>query len=152
MYMLFRLWKMLVRFRWPGLVALTLFAILCYTLQPRPVREYRLADDTFNSWFISPSGNYVAARRESRLTIHHLDSNREIGSHPFHELSEVRFDADDNLHFASYTSNKATPDGARSNAGVLVLEARHRLAEAGRHLQALSALASVRRSLLFRDL
>lgn len=102
--------RLLLRFRWPVMVALVVFLVLYNVMQPRPVSVYRLpvVEDMSSYGFkVSPSGEYVAVfdRRGTNFHLCHLPTKQTLFSHSVAEHSSLGFDASDGLSFVTVRSD-----------------------------------------------
>ncbi|MFT3882671.1 MAG: hypothetical protein QM703_23845 [Gemmatales bacterium] len=101
----------LIRCRWPLIVALATMVFLFFSLQPRPLAEYRLQNKELlrftngADFQISPSGMYVLIfNYNSTLHLYRLNNMEFIFKHRCIDKTVCGFDADDGLAFASYGS------------------------------------------------
>lgn len=103
--------RVLLRFRWPVMLALVMFFVLYNVMQPRPVAVYRLPvveDMSSYSFKVSPTGEYVAVfnNRGSNFHLCHLPTRQTLFSHNVAENSLLGFDATDGLSFVTVRSDK----------------------------------------------
>lgn len=105
--MLSSLARILLRFRWPLVLALIVFFVLYNVMQPRPAAVYRLpilpnmlVDEQFK---LSPSGRYAALLEINGCRFHLFDlhSRQHLFSAAITDSRSIGFDDDDGLVFVT---------------------------------------------------
>jgi hypothetical protein len=100
--------RLLLRFRWPLLLALVTLSVLYLVMQPQPMATYRikmktqLSSHRGDSVKLSPSGKYLVAHDLQTAHLHLYDVERASLLFSVPCIQECcDFDADDGLAFAS---------------------------------------------------
>lgn len=100
--------RLLLRFRWPEMLALVVFLVLYLVMQPQPMATYRikmktqLSSHRGDSVKLSPSGKYLVAHDLQTAHLHLYDVVRASLLFSVPCIQECcDFDADDGLAFAS---------------------------------------------------